>query len=90
MRDNGTKEREMATVSLPRGMVTISKDIGSMISAKDRDHISTATRISFSLESGSMINPRLVSIPKSRMRMPTRDPKSLSFKILMFYLKFQN
>jgi len=52
MKANGMREKEMDMVFSQRETVIISKAIGLMISEKVKDLISTAIRISFSLENG--------------------------------------
>jgi len=52
MKVSGTKAKEMDMVFLLREMEITSKDIGLMITVKDRAHISTVIRTSSSSASG--------------------------------------
>lgn len=66
-----------------RGMGITLRDIGSMIREKDKAVTIIMIRISYSLVSGSQINPRPVSTLRSRMTMvlrisTQRNPTSLT------------
>jgi len=90
MKVNGMKVKETDMVFLPKEMVTILKGIGLMIKEKVRAHISIATRTNFLLENGLMINQKLVSIQKLKMRMLILDQRDHISKIHMFCHKSQN
>ena len=81
------RERETDMESSLRETEITSRAIGSTISVKDKALTSIVTRINFSSENGSMINPRLEFILRSKTRMLTRDQRSHSSKIHTFFLK---
>jgi len=90
MKDSGTKAKEMDMVFLQREMEITSKAIGSMITARDKAHISIVIRTSSSSESGLKTSQKLEYIPKSRMKMPTRAQNVHTSRILTFSLQFPN
>ena len=90
MKVNGMKENEMDMVSLPKETVITSRVIGLMTKERVKVLTSTATKTSFSSESGLMTNPRLVFTPKLKMKMLTKAQRNHTSKILMSFHQFLN
>jgi len=85
MKASGMKENEMGMESSQNETEITLKGIGSMISERDKDLITSVRRTNFSLENGLMINPNVAFTLKLKMKTLLQRKRSLTSLINTHY-----